>query len=158
MTPIIVEAIREMDLKVKNINDFETENNWRDNIIAWFGNTTNGITEFVAGIVRAKDKLCIGEGEEEVCITKEELLQIKINSKIEENERIILPDPTVSVDPIETDKEIEVKKEDEKVDFSTETQEKLEDELSEKQNKKEDEVVEGDEKPIEDGSSSDIII
>ena len=82
-------------------------------------------------------------------------MQIKINSKIEETERIILPDPTISVDPIETAKEVEEKKEDEKVDFSTE---ELEDELSEKQNKKEGEVVEEDEKPIEEGSSSDIII
>ncbi len=158
MTPIIVEAIREMDLKVNNINDFDIENDWRENIVNWFGNTANGITEFVAGIVRAKDKLCIGEGEDEVCITKEELLQIKMNSKIEEVDEVVLPDPIISVDPGEVEKNVEEKKEEEKTDFSTEEQEKIEDELSEKQNQKEDEVVEADKNHIEEEGSSDIII
>jgi hypothetical protein len=72
-----VNAIKELDLKVTGINNLEVENTFRDNIISWFADTANGITEFVAGVIRAKDKICIGKGSEEVCITKEELLQIK---------------------------------------------------------------------------------
>jgi hypothetical protein len=80
LTPYLAKAIQEMDLKITDINNQELENSWRDSILAWFKNTSNGITEFIANILRAKDKLCIGEGSDEVCITKEDLLQMKNNA------------------------------------------------------------------------------
>ncbi len=80
LTPYVVEAIQELNLKVTDVSNLEVNNNFRDGMVSWFSNTSNKIIEFVASTVRAKDKLCIGEGSEEVCITKEELLQIKNNT------------------------------------------------------------------------------
>ncbi|MDD3662714.1 MAG: tail fiber domain-containing protein, partial [Candidatus Pacebacteria bacterium] len=77
MTPVLVEAIRELDLKLSNFDDLEEENSWRDSFVSWFGNVTNEIREFVAGTLRARNQICIGEGDEEVCITKEDLLRMK---------------------------------------------------------------------------------
>jgi hypothetical protein len=79
LTPYLVKAVQEMNIKITGITDLTTTNTWRDSLIAWFASSANGINEFVSGSVRAKDKLCIGEGVDEVCITKEELLQMKAN-------------------------------------------------------------------------------
>ncbi|MFA6274139.1 MAG: tail fiber domain-containing protein, partial [Candidatus Paceibacterota bacterium] len=43
LTPLIVESIQEMNLKINEINNFEKENDWRDSLIAWFGNIGNQI-------------------------------------------------------------------------------------------------------------------
>jgi hypothetical protein len=80
ITPLLVKSIQDMNLKLLDINNMEKPNDWRDNITAWFANTKNGITEFVAGIVRAKDQLCIGEGSDAVCITKDDLIKMKASS------------------------------------------------------------------------------
>ncbi len=91
LIPYSIQAIKEMNLKILGIDDMEIENSFRSVLISWFGNVSNGITEFVSGILRAKNKLCIGEGDEEVCITKEELLQIKTRANI--TAEVITPDP-----------------------------------------------------------------
>jgi hypothetical protein len=72
MTPILVEAIRAMNLKITEINIIEKPNTWRDSLIAWFANTANGITEFIAGTLRAKDQLCVGQ----TCVTESQLQQL----------------------------------------------------------------------------------
>ena len=76
MTPILVQAIREMNLKITDINNTETSNPWRDALIAWFGNTANGITELFAGRVRTHE-LCL----DDVCVTKDQLQQLLQNSQ-----------------------------------------------------------------------------
>ncbi len=76
MTPILVEAIREMNLKITAINDSEIENSWRDSLIAWFGNVGNGITELFVGRVRTHE-LCL----DDVCVTKDQLQQLLQNSQ-----------------------------------------------------------------------------
>jgi hypothetical protein len=111
LTPLIVKAIQEMELRVTGINELEVENTLRNSLVSWFGNTANGITEFIAGIVRAKDKLCIGEGSDEVCITKEELLEIK-NHKDSQTSFVITPpsctDTQTLVDNVCVDKKVVV--------------------------------------------------
>ena len=105
---ILMASIKEMNLKIIDISDLTKANTWRDSLISWFANTTNGITEFVGGILRAKDKLCIGEGSSEVCITKEELLQMKNNTTninniitpvVQENPVVETPSENI-VDPV----------------------------------------------------------
>lgn len=82
MTPILVEAIREMNLKIITISDMETENTWRDSLIAWFGNTANGITDLYAKVFHADrvetKELCI----EDLCVTKSQLQQILNQNQI----------------------------------------------------------------------------
>ena len=72
MTPILVEAIREMNLKITSINDIDTNNSWRDALVDWFASATNGIEEFFAGTTHQR-MLCVGEEGDETCITKDQL-------------------------------------------------------------------------------------
>lgn len=69
MTPVLVKAIQEMQFQLVTIDDMETSNSFRDALVRWFGNVANGITEFIAGTVRARDQLCI----DDVCIDKNQL-------------------------------------------------------------------------------------
>ncbi len=71
MTPILVEAIREMNLNVTQIGDMTRENTWRDSLIAWFGNITNGIQKLFAKEVHT-ETLCVGE----TCLTETQVQQI----------------------------------------------------------------------------------
>ena len=76
MTPIIVEAIREMNLNIGMLSDMTRSNTWRDGLIAWFGNVENGITDLYAKIIhtdRVETKeLCVGS----VCVTEDQFLQV----------------------------------------------------------------------------------
>ncbi len=76
MTPIIVQAIREMNLNITDIVNIETPNTWRDALLDWFKNTSNGITEFIAGTLRAKNEICI----DDVCINKNQLQTLLQNN------------------------------------------------------------------------------
>jgi len=72
MTPILTQAIREMDLKLNNINNLEVENTWRDSISAWFANASNKITRIFTG------EICLTDaGQEPVCINRSELQSLK---------------------------------------------------------------------------------
>jgi hypothetical protein len=96
MTPILVEAIREMNLKITTINDMDTPNTWRDSLIAWFGNVGNGITKMFANEVETKN-LCVSDDTGgKTCITKAQLDQL-LNNAVGGS---ITPAPSPSPDPI----------------------------------------------------------
>ena len=111
LTPYMVKAIQDLDLKITNINDLTKSNDFRDSLVTWFSNAKNKITEFVAGIIRAKDKICIGEGNDEVCITKEELLQMKNNlnknNTVQNSESVVLTLTSDSMDSTSSPKIIQ---------------------------------------------------
>ena len=93
MTPILVEAIREMNLKIITLNDMTQPNTWRDSLIAWMGNVENGIGQFVAGTIKARNQVCI----DDVCMTKNQLRTLLENNGMHTT-------PTVSVStPVVTD-------------------------------------------------------
>ena len=84
MTPILVEAIREMDLKVKSFEDFEAEvNTFRDNLGAWLANAENKIIRIFTG------EICLTDGSEEgpVCLNANELRELKrtLNTETDSN-------------------------------------------------------------------------
>ena len=55
------------------INDLDTENVWRDSLVGWFGDITNGIGKIFAGEVETK-QLCVSDDSgAKTCITKSEL-------------------------------------------------------------------------------------
>jgi hypothetical protein len=54
----------------------------------WFADTTNGITDFFARRIHAKDELCVGD----VCVTRDEFLRMK------ENQSAAADDPTLAAD------------------------------------------------------------
>ena len=82
----LVKGIQELDLKLKDISDFENEND--NSFVAklrnWFGNSANGIKKLFV-----KEEICIGE----TCINEEQLKALILNNQsnnvIENNEENI---------------------------------------------------------------------
>jgi hypothetical protein len=74
MTPILTEAVRELNLKINNIESIATLQNqtFKDSLIAWFGDQTNGIVDFFVGSVHAKNQICI----DDVCIDKSDFQKL----------------------------------------------------------------------------------
>jgi hypothetical protein len=72
MTPILVQAIKELDLKI-NTAILATGNTnasgFFNALQTWLGSTVNGITEIFADTLRARKQICI----DEVCIDKQQL-------------------------------------------------------------------------------------
>lgn len=79
ITPVIVEAIRELDIKITGIQQELTYQSFISRIINWFGDATNGITEFIAGTIRAKDQLCVGN----TCVTESQLQELLSSQNIQ---------------------------------------------------------------------------
>jgi hypothetical protein len=79
MTPILVEAIREMNIKINGINDLAVPNSWRESILAWFESPVNMIRKMFVGEVETKN-LCVSDDNgNRTCITKDKLDQILLN-------------------------------------------------------------------------------
>lgn len=72
ITPVLVEAIREMNLNITDITNMSRPNTWRDALIAWFGNISNGITDFFAKRAHI-EQLCVGTNGNETCLTKDQV-------------------------------------------------------------------------------------
>ena len=81
MTPILTESIRELNLKISNIEAFAADSvdskTFLQNLIAWLGSAGNGITALYAKTVHSTDshtnRLCVGDASDETCITKDQL-------------------------------------------------------------------------------------
>ncbi len=71
MTPILVESIKELDIKVEKLDNLESEN-FITSISSWLSNATNHITRIFTGEICLTDP----DGTAE-CITKSELHQLK---------------------------------------------------------------------------------
>lgn len=73
LAPVLVEAIRELDLKISPLSDLMTENNSvADSLRAFLGNAQNKVTRIFTG------EICLyEEGEDSECITRSELHELK---------------------------------------------------------------------------------
>ena len=68
----LMASVKEMNLKLTEINNFEKENTWRDSLISWFSNASNHITRIFTG------EVCLTEaGQESVCLNRAELQSLK---------------------------------------------------------------------------------
>jgi hypothetical protein len=73
MTPILVEAIREMDLKIVDIGDLTKNNSWRTALTNWFASAGNGIGEFFSKKIHT-DTLCVKKSDgTEICLNGDQL-------------------------------------------------------------------------------------
>lgn len=81
MTPILVEAIREMNLNVTMLSDMVRENTWRNALVEWFGNAANGITDIFAKRAHV-EQLCIGTAGNETCLSKDQVDSILNSTNI----------------------------------------------------------------------------
>lgn len=122
MTPYIIGAIKEMNLKLMDINNFDKENDWRDSLIAWFANAENRITRIFTG------EICLTEvGEETICLNRTELQSLKaLLNKPVVNQIPIVVEP-VKEEPImepvvEPVTELEVQKPAEEAETTTDKQ------------------------------------
>jgi hypothetical protein len=97
MTPILVEAIREMNLNVTQLSDMARVNTWRDSLIAWFGNVENGITDFFSKKV-STEELCVKDSAGQTCITRGQLDAL-LNGQGIQTPQPSNPDPVISPDP-----------------------------------------------------------
>lgn len=96
ITPILVEAIREMNLKIVDISDLTKDNSWRSALVAWLGNATNGIQSIFSKEVHT-DTLCVKKSDgSELCLTGDQL-QSAINGQ--GNTIIMPPPPAPTPDP-----------------------------------------------------------
>jgi lysophospholipase L1-like esterase len=92
MTPYMIGAIKELDLKITDINNFEKENSWRDSLISWFANAENRITRIFTG------EVCLtSPGEEAVCLNRTELQSLKALLNSAPNPS---PNPSPVPDPV----------------------------------------------------------
>lgn len=71
LTPFIIKAIQELNMKVTAIADLTEESGIREALRTWFSDTANGITELFAGRIKTNE-LCVGS----VCVTESEFLQL----------------------------------------------------------------------------------
>jgi hypothetical protein len=94
ITPILVEALREMNLKIIDLSDMAKENTWRDALIAWFESSTNGIQKIFTKEVQT-DKLCVGQ----TCVTESQLQQLLQAQNIQNTPQPTSPNPTTP-DPL----------------------------------------------------------
>ncbi len=72
LVPYTVEAIKEMNLNVTNIDDLTKTNTWRDAITNWLADAANNITDIWAGTFHAKNEICINS----TCINEDQLKAI----------------------------------------------------------------------------------
>jgi hypothetical protein len=71
LTPFIIKAIQELDIKVTAVTGLTEESGIREALRGWLSDTANGITEFFAGRVKTNE-LCVGS----VCVTESQFLQM----------------------------------------------------------------------------------
>ena len=74
MVPVVIEGVRELDLKLTNIQNFATatDTTFLQNLINWLGSAANGIGDLFANNVHAKNQLCVGA----TCVTQQQFLQM----------------------------------------------------------------------------------
>ncbi len=87
LMPYAIGAIKELNLKVANIENISApENSFAAILKAWFADAANAIEEFVATRIKARETFCINE----TCLTETELKALL------ENAGIAIPPPAVT--------------------------------------------------------------
>ncbi|HQV64727.1 MAG TPA: tail fiber domain-containing protein, partial [Candidatus Paceibacterota bacterium] len=98
MTPVLVQAIRELNLQMTEIDNMATANPLRDSFTAWLADQANGIVDLYAEIIHSKkvetEQLCI----EDICMDRDQLYNMMQSSSTP----VVITPPTVTPDP-ETD-------------------------------------------------------
>jgi hypothetical protein len=75
LIPYTVQAIKEINLNITDISNLNRDNTWRNALIAWFGNTSNGITDFFSKKITT-DQLCVRDNAGTTCLTRSQVNQL----------------------------------------------------------------------------------
>ncbi|MEI8223491.1 MAG: tail fiber domain-containing protein, partial [bacterium] len=76
MTPVLVEAIRELNVKLATIQTTAATVTDHTGLVAWFADAANGIGDLFVSSIHAKNEVCI----DDVCVTKADL-QTLVNQR-----------------------------------------------------------------------------
>lgn len=94
-TPVLVEAIKELHVKISDIQNFAAaqDKTFLQNLIAWLGDTLNGLTA-----IHVDKQLCIGA----TCLDESDLQQFKTWQSEQNNVPVpvVTPDPVTPSDPV----------------------------------------------------------
>ena len=101
--PIVTQGMKELSFGLTNVNaPFVDEHNNKtfagrffDRLIAWLGDTANGIHDFFVGTSH-QERLCVGTQDNETCITKDQLDRLLQDENIS-------PEPAASAQTIPSD-------------------------------------------------------
>lgn len=75
LIPYTVEAIKEMNVTINNIDDLTKSNTWRDALMHWFADTKNGIQDFFSHTITT-NQLCVKDDTGETCLTRQQINQL----------------------------------------------------------------------------------
>ncbi len=104
ITPVLVEAIRELNIKVENIYNFRTSDDqiFKNQLITWFADQANGIEGFFAKAIRAEsvttDQLCV----KDICMSRDQLYQLLQNQQGNQGQLESPATPTPAPAPTDT--------------------------------------------------------
>lgn len=92
LTPVLVEAIKELNVKIIDIESFSTVTNTtlKEHITAWLGDAANGITSIVTRRVQTSE-LCV----DDICVTKDQFLRM-----VQASGSIPAVIPVIPADPV----------------------------------------------------------
>ncbi|MDB5255232.1 MAG: hypothetical protein JWL92_608, partial [Candidatus Nomurabacteria bacterium] len=96
LIPYTIQAIKEMNMNVIDISNLDRDNTWRNALVAWLGNASNGITNIFTKKITT-DQLCVGT----TCVTQQQFMQMVQNSNNSGGATVLNP-PVPPVDDTET--------------------------------------------------------
>jgi hypothetical protein len=105
MTPVLVEAIRELDLNIKSIQNFATAENktFLNSLMSWLGDSANGIANIFSKKVTT-EQICVKDDQGETCLSRSQLNQV-LNSQnivtppVTPPEEEVMPPPQEEIVP-----------------------------------------------------------
>jgi hypothetical protein len=84
MTPILVKAIQELDVKVDALAGIDDNGSFMDSIAAWLADRSNDIEKLFAKEVETQELCIADESGDKTCITKEDLDRILEDQQVEQ--------------------------------------------------------------------------
>ena len=78
MTPVLVEAVRELNLKITDIENFASAENktFLNSLIAWLGDVGNGIGKLFANEIETKTLCIADDAGNKTCLNKVQIDQV----------------------------------------------------------------------------------
>ncbi len=106
MTPILVEAVRELNMKVNALALGQTPTTVFDGIKIWLGDASNGIENLFAKKITT-EQLCVRNASGETCLSREDLDKLLQQQIVPSTPPEVVPTSTQNSDPVnETSPEV----------------------------------------------------
>ena len=99
ITPVLVNAVQELDMKIKDIEQFATMQNqtFVQNLIAWLGDVTNGIGSIFSKKI-ITEQICVTDANGQTCLDRSQVNELLHVSGSDTNQPQA-PEPTPDPEP-----------------------------------------------------------